>query len=153
MDCEIKNRVTEGMKVMGGLREVWKKGRISKEIKVRMFERMCLPSAMYGCETWVMNAQIRKGLEVFEMKGLRAICGLRRVDRIRNERIREMCECKRGIVRRAEEGVLRWFGHMCRMDENRMVGRVMRSEIEGKAEVEVDGWVEGDTGGERFECR
>src|ERR1700755_231052 len=125
MDGEITNRV------MGGLREVWKKGRISKEIKVRMFESMCLPSAMYGCETWVMNAQIRKRLEVFEMKGLRAICGLRKVDRIRNERIREMCRWKRGIVGRAEEGVLRWFGHMCRMDENRMVGRVMRSEVEG----------------------
>ena len=131
MDGEIKNRVMEGMKVMGGLREVWKKGRISKEIKVRMFESMCLPSAMYGCETWVMNAQIRKRLEVFEMKGLRAICGLRRVDRIRNERIREMCGWKRGIVGRAEEGVLRWFGHVCRMDENRIVGRVMRSEVEG----------------------
>src|ERR1700755_3177614 len=131
MDGEIKNRVMEGMKVMGGLREVWKKGRISKEIKVRMFESMCLPSAMYGCETWVMNAQFRKRLEVFEMKGLRAVCGLRRVDRIRNERIREMCGWKRGIVGRAEEGVLRWFGHMCRMDENRMVGRVMRSDVEG----------------------
>ncbi|KAL7644492.1 UNVERIFIED_CONTAM: hypothetical protein RMT77_005324 [Armadillidium vulgare] len=96
-----------------------------------MFESMCLPSAMYVCETWVMNAQIRKRLEVFEMKGLRAICGLRRVDRIRNERIIEMCGWKRGIVGRAEEGVLRWFGHVCRMDENRIVGRVMRSEVEG----------------------
>ena len=66
-----KNRVMEGMKVMGGLREVWKKGRISKEIKVRMFDSMCLTSAMYGCETWVMKAQIRRRLEVFQMKGLR----------------------------------------------------------------------------------
>ena len=90
-----------------------------------MFESMCLPSAMYGCETWVINVMER--LQVFEMKG----CGLRRVDRIRNERIREMCGWKRGIVGRAEEDVLRWFGHMCRMDENRMVSRVMRSEIEG----------------------
>ena len=40
MDGEIKNRVTEGMKVMGGLRKVRKKGRISKKIKVRMFESM-----------------------------------------------------------------------------------------------------------------
>ena len=43
-----------------------------------------------------MNAQIKKGLEVFEMKGLRAIYGLRRVDRIRNERIRERCVNGRG---------------------------------------------------------
>ena len=86
---------------------------------------------MYGCETCVMNAQIRKRLDVLEMKGLRAICGLRRVDRVRNERIREMCGWNRGIVGRAEKRVLRWFGHMCRMDESRMVGRVMRFEVEG----------------------
>src|ERR1700755_2886271 len=131
MDGEIKNRVTEGNESDGGTERSLEEGKISKEIKVRMFESMCLPSAMYGCETWVMNAQFRKRLEVFEMKGLRAICGLRRVDRIRNERIREMCGWKRGIVGRAEEGVLRWFGHVCRMDENRIVGRVMRSEVEG----------------------
>src|ERR1700755_1290274 len=143
MDWEIKNRVTEGMKVMGGQREVWKKGRISKEIKVRMFESMCLPSAMYVCETWVINAQIRKGLEVFEMKVLRAICELRRVDRIRNERIIKMCEWKRGIVLIAEEGVLRWFRHMCRMDENRMVSRVMSSEIEGGRGRGRPRWMDG----------
>ena len=80
------------MKVLGGLREVCKKGKISKEIKPRMFECMCLPSVMYGCETWMLSARARKSLNVFEMKGLRAICKLRRIDRIRNDRIREMCK-------------------------------------------------------------
>lgn len=47
----IKNRVVEGMKVLGGLRKVWKKGKISKEIKIRMFECMCSPSVLYVCET------------------------------------------------------------------------------------------------------
>ena len=48
----------------GGLSEVWKKVKTSKEIKVRMFECMCLPSAMYGCETWIMNVQVVKSLNV-----------------------------------------------------------------------------------------
>ena len=89
---------------------------------------------MYGCETWMLSARARKSLNVFEMKGLRAICKLRRIDRIRNDRIREMCKWKRGLVVRAEEGVLKWFGHMCRMNEDRMVGKVLRSEVEGGRE-------------------
>ena len=45
---EIKNRVVEGMKVLVCLREVWKKGKISKEIKRRMFECM-----FAFCNVWV----------------------------------------------------------------------------------------------------
>ena len=47
---EIKNRVVEGMKMLGGLRELWKKENFLKEIKIRMFECMCLHSVMYGFE-------------------------------------------------------------------------------------------------------
>src|SRR6201990_1794783 len=142
---EIKNRVVEGMKVLGGLREVWKKGKISKEIKIRMFECMCLPSVMYVCETWMLSARARKSLNVFEMKGLRAICKLRRIDRIRNERIREMCKWKRGVGDRWEESVLKWYEHMCRMNEDRMVGKVFRSEVDGGRGGKGqsgDGWME-----------
>lgn len=46
------------------------------------------------------------------MKDLRAIYKLRRIDRIRNERIREMCKWKKGVIDREEEDVLKWFGHM-----------------------------------------
>ena len=60
-------------------------------------------------------------------------------------------------MRRAEEGVLRWFRYMCRMDENRMVSRVMRSEIEGGSGRGRPRWrwmdgVREILGGERFEC-
>src|SRR6201990_381912 len=82
-----------------------------------------------GCETWMINVRPRKSLNVFETKGLRAIC--KWIDRIRNERIKEMCKWKRGAVDRAEEGVLKLFGHMCRMNEDRMVGKVLRSEVAG----------------------
>ena len=56
---------------------------------------------------------------------------MRKIDRIRNERIREMCKWKRGVVDRTEKGVLKWFRHMCRMNEDRMVGKVLRSEVDG----------------------
>ena len=36
-----------------------------------------------------------------------------------------------GLVVRAEEGVLKWFGHMRRMNEDRMVVKVLRCKVDG----------------------
>ena len=128
---EINHRIAEGMKALGGLREIWKRGKITRDVKVKMFECFCVPSLLYGCETWTMNAKVRKRVEVFEMKGLRSASGVRRIEKIRNTRIKEMCNWNKGLMNRVEQGILRWFGHVCRMNEERMVGKVFRSEVEG----------------------
>ena len=72
---------------------------------------------------------------------------MRRIDRIRNERIKEMCKWKKGVIDRAEDGVLKWFGHKCRMNEDRMVGKVCRSDVDrgrvgGGEGRSGDGWME-----------
>ena len=128
---EVGHRIKEGEKVLGGLKDIWKRGRLTREVKVKMFESYCLPVVLYGSEVWRINARMRRKIEVFEMKALRAVCGIGRMDRVRNVRIREMCEWKRGVVERAEQGILRWFGHVCRMSEERNALRVFKSEVEG----------------------
>lgn len=35
-------------------------------------------------------------------------------------------------IRQSGEGLLRWFGHVCTMNEERMAGKVFVSEVEGK---------------------
>lgn len=125
---EIDHRVGEGMRALSGLREIWKGGDLTRKIKTSMFEKVCVPAVLYGCETWGLNARARKKLEVFEMKGLRAVCGVSRRDRIRNREVRERCEWRNGLVSRAEKGMLRWFGHLERMEEQRVVRRVWEAE-------------------------
>ena len=46
------------------------------------------PAMMYGAETWVMKKAQEKKLDVAEMKMLRWMGGVTKVDRIRNEKIR-----------------------------------------------------------------
>ena len=41
--------------------------------------------------------------------------GNRRMDRVQNARIRELCRVTKGLDRRIDEGVLRWFGHVQKM--------------------------------------
>src|SRR5215469_6470434 len=97
------------------------------ERKRGIYERAVVLKVMYGSELWVLSAKERKALEVFEMKGLRSMCGIRVSDRIRNERIREICRWERGLVVRSVQSILRWYGHVVRMDGERLVGRIMDS--------------------------
>ena len=53
------------------------------------------------------------------------------MDRVRNEEVRW-----RELASRADQRVLRWFGHVERMDEYRMARRVLMVEVSG-------GWVRG----------
>ena len=61
----------------------------------------------------ILSAQERRKIEVFEIMCLRNVCGIRRVDRIRNSLIRERCELS--VLERMEGNVFKWFGHVERM--------------------------------------
>ena len=53
------------------------------------------------------------------------------MDRIRNEEMRRRAGIKRELASRADQRVLRWFGHVERMDEYRMARRVLMAEVSG----------------------
>ena len=82
---------------------------------------------VYGSEAWSLSAQERREIEVFEVRN---ICDIRRVDRGRNA-IRERCGCELSVLERIERNVLKWFGHVERMREERLVKRVYQANVEG----------------------
>ena len=51
------------------------------------------------------------------------------MDRVRNEEVRRTAGIKRKLASRADQRVLRWFGHVERMDEYRMARRVLMAEV------------------------
>ena len=51
------------------------------------------------------------------MDNLRGFLGIRMMDRVLNVQIWELCRVKKGLDERIDEGVLRWFGHVERMEE------------------------------------
>ena len=53
------------------------------------------------------------------------------MDRVRNEEIRMRAGKERELVSRADQRVLRWFGHVKRMDEYRTARRVLMAEVKG----------------------
>ena len=65
------------------------------------------------------------------MKCLRSLVGVSRIDRIRNEEVHRRAGIERELVSKADQRVLRWFGHVGRMDEHRMTRRILIAEVSG----------------------
>ena len=54
---------------------------------------------------------------------MRNICGIRRVDRVRNAITRERCGCELNVLERIDRKVLKLFGYVEKMDEEKLVKR------------------------------
>src|SRR5215469_6075950 len=104
-----------------------------------------VPKVLYGSQMWSLNASERNDLEVFEMKGLRSMCGLSIRGSVRNIRIRERCGWERDLLSRYEQNVLKWYGHVMRGGEDRFVGRVTMGSVEGNrgSGEPKGGWMDG----------
>ena len=50
------------------------------------------------------------------------------MDRVPNARVKELCGVKKGLDERIEESVLRWFGHVERMER----GMISKKRSRGK---------------------
>ncbi len=55
--------------------------------KRRLYEGVVVPTVLYGAETWNMGAAERRRLNVMEMRCLRSMCRVTRMDRVRNDEV------------------------------------------------------------------
>jgi hypothetical protein len=67
------------------------------------------------------------------MRALRSKIGVKLSDRVRTEVTREECGVKEDVVTNIEKNILRWFGHVERMDERRLTKEIYESDVGGNA--------------------
>ena len=60
-----------------------------KTTKMKVYNTMVIPTLMYGCETWTMSKRHESRLQATKMAYLRSVEGVTRMDRIRNDKLRE----------------------------------------------------------------
>ena len=78
-----------------------------------------------------MRSAERMKVNALEMKCLRSLVGLSRMDSVRNEKVSRKAGIERELTSRADQRVSRWFGHVESMDEYRTARRVLRAEVSG----------------------
>lgn len=105
--------------------------KIPMKLKGKFYRTVIRPAMLYGSECWAMKGQHISKMSVAEMRMLRWMCGHTRLDKIRNECIRN----KVGVVTiedKLREWRLRWFGHVMRRPREAPVRKVEDIKILGR---------------------
>ncbi|KAK3537499.1 hypothetical protein QTP70_012129 [Hemibagrus guttatus] len=112
---EVKKRVQAGWNGWRKVSGVLCERKISARIKGKVYRTVVRPAMLYGLETVSLRKRQESELEVAELKMLRFSLGVTRLDRIRNEYIRETAHFGR-LGDKVREARLRWFGHVQRRE-------------------------------------
>ena len=131
MEPEINSRITKYSRNLGVLYPLLRDKNIPRKVKIHIFNAILKPILLYGCETWVLTEKLKSKIQAAEMRVLRLIYGVTKMDKVRNITIREALGVE-PIILQIERSQLRWFGHISRMPEYRDVRRIMDWVPEGK---------------------
>ena len=120
--CEraVVHRMNEGYRAWGALKSVLSNRGLGIKAKKCLYEGVISPTVLYGAEAWSMRSAERRKVIVLEMKCLSRLVGVSRMDRVTNEEVRRRAGIESELASRADQKVLRWFGHVERMDEYRI---------------------------------
>merc|ERR1712074_199229 len=99
------------------------KRELTVKTKMAIFNSIYCPTLMYGSESWTLEARDKSRLQATEMKFLRRT--------IRKTRIREEVKAD-SLEERIERNQLRWYGHVNRMNEDRIPKQIFESRSQFK---------------------
>ena len=131
LDAEVTHRVKSGWKNWKRVSGVLCGRRMNVKIKGKVYITVVRPALMYVAETWALKKAQEKKLEVAEMRKLRWMCGVTKLDKIRNERVRGTPKVE-GITKKVEERRLKWYGHVMRREEHYIGRRAMVMKVQGR---------------------
>ena len=92
-------------------------------------EPSCQPIATYASGTWTLKSDDVRKLEVFERQCLRAILGITRLHKVRNEQFYKRLNMKNIITDVIKNKCLRWFGHITRRPNSSMVSKAYHDDF------------------------
>ena len=131
MDKEIKHRVQAGWRNWRRVSGVICDRRIPIRLKGKVHKAVVRPALTYGLETAPLKKAQEQKLDVTEMKMLRWMSGVTRMDRVQNRYIRGSTKVMEAS-KKVQESRLRWFGHLKRRENGEHVARdVMEMEVVG----------------------
>jgi len=121
LEEEITERIVKGNKAFYVNKKLFKSNLVSRKSKLKLYCSVIRPTAVYGCETWVLKESIIQKLSVFERKISRKIFGpTKEANGIwgikTNKELDELIK-HRNIINYVKVQRLSWFGHINRIPE------------------------------------
>ena len=117
-EVDVRARIGKAASVFQRLRTIWKSGAISRNVKLRLYSSIVLPTAIYAGETWKKTSKISNKLDVFHRRCLRTILGVSWRDHVTNEDLMKMAgmeDLHDTVTRRRRK----FAGHILRLPSDR----------------------------------
>ena len=70
-----------------------------------LYEGVIVPTSLYGAEAWGMRSAERRKVNVLEIKCLRSLVGVSRMDIVRNEAVLTRTGIERQLASRADQSI------------------------------------------------
>ena len=116
---DVKHRIGKALSAVQRLQPIWIAKDIQRTTKIELYRVLVLSILLYGSETWTLKKDDECRLLVFEMMCLRKIMGVTRLDKIRNDIIRQTLGLKHTIIELIILKQMKFFGHIQRMADYR----------------------------------
>ena len=133
-NLEIDNRIGKFTSNLYMLYPLFKDRHIPRRVKSLIYTSILRPILVYGHEAWALTTRVKSRIQAVEMRVLRLIKGVTKLDRIRNDDIRRELGVE-SILHFIERGQLRWYGHVKRMGEDRYPKKYYEWTPEGRRPV------------------
>ena len=98
-----------------------------------MVYRSCVRSViLYGSETWCLGENEIALLRRTERAMVRAMCGVKLMDKNRTEVLMEMLGLEESVVQMAKANAVRLYGHVLRSEDGHVLRRALEFEVKGR---------------------
>jgi hypothetical protein len=131
---EVKQRMKKAESFFQAVRKLLWNEDFPTKCKMIMYRMCFLPILTYSAVTWAMSGKEENNIQAAEMKFLRSVKGLTKMDKVKSSKIRKELGVERLGFKLGRER-LRWFGQMKRMEEKRIPRREFEATMGGRRRV------------------
>ena len=107
---------------------------MNKETKLRICNITAKAASKFGNEAWVLKKREKQRLEAAQMKFLRHLLGITKLDKGINQYIREKTGAQ-NIVKEIKQYQEKWLQHVQRMDTNRITKQALQYKPKGRRNI------------------
>ena len=107
---------------------------MNKETKLRIHNITAKAALKFGSEAWVLKKREEQRLEAAQMKFLRHLLGITKLDKEKNQCIREKTGAQ-NIVKEIKQYQKKWLQYVQRLDRNRIPRQILKYRTEGRRNI------------------
>ena len=107
---------------------------MNEETKLIIHNITANAALKFGSEAWVLKKREEQCLEVTQIKFLKHVLGITKLDKEKNQCIREKTGAQ-NIVEEIKQYQKKWIKHVQRMDRNRLPRQALKYRPEGRRNI------------------